>query len=87
MRTRPITNSVSKWAKQAICTVKSIVEWIKTGGQHNREKLERLEKRYRDHFRHNAHKKPQKKKKGSDSTVHPTLRQTSLSGFVSLNNN
>ena len=35
--------------------VKSIVEWIKTGGKNNREVLERLEKRYRDHFRHKEH--------------------------------
>ena len=32
------------------------------GGNNNRAVLERLEKRYRDHFRHKAHKKPQKRK-------------------------
>ena len=33
MTTRPIHNSVSKWTEQAKSKVKSIVEWIKTGGK------------------------------------------------------
>ena len=64
--------------------VKSIVEWIKTGGKNDREVLGRLDKRYRDHFRHKEHKKPRKKTKGRDSTVYSTMRQTSLCGFMSL---
>ena len=56
------------------------------GGNNNRAVLERLEKSYKDHFRHKAHKKPQKKTKGRDSTVYSTLRQMSLSGFISLKN-
>ena len=64
-----------------------IVESIKTRGKNNREAIERLEKRYRDYFRYKAQKKLRKKKKGRDSTVHSTLRQTSLSRFISLNNN
>ena len=69
MKTRPITNSVSKRAERATWKIKSIVEWIKTGRKNNRKVLEILEKRYRDHFQHEAHKKPKKKKKGGDSTV------------------
>ena len=83
MKTKSITNSMSKWDKQATCRVKSIIDWIKIGGNNNREAIKRVEKRNRDHFRHKAHKKP--RKKGRDSTVHSTLRQTFLSGFVSLN--
>ena len=50
MKTRPIHHSVSEWTKQATSKVKSIVEWIKTEGKNNKEILERLDKRYRDHF-------------------------------------
>ena len=49
MKTRPIHNSVSKWADRATSKVKSVVEWIKTGGKNNKAVLERLEKRYIDH--------------------------------------
>ena len=31
MKTRPIHNSVSKWAEQGTSKIKSIVEWIKAG--------------------------------------------------------
>ena len=86
METRPIHNSVSEWAKQATSKVRSIVKRIKTEGKNNREVLERLEKRHRDHFWHKEHKKPREKTKGRDSTVYSTLRQTSLSGFRSLKN-
>ena len=87
MKIRPFTNSVSKWTERATCKVKSIVEWIKTGEKNHKEVIERLEKRYKDHFRHEEHKKPRKKMKGRDITVHSTLRQTSLSGFVSISTN
>ena len=86
MTTRLIYNSVSKWANWATSKVKSIIEWIKPGGNNNRAALERLEKRYRDQFRNEAHKKSRKKRKGRDSTVYSTMRQTSLSGFISLKN-
>ena len=86
MKTRPIHNSVSKWADQARSKVKSIIEWIKTGGNNNKAVLERLEKRHRDHFRHKAHKKPRKKTKGRNSTVYSTLRQTPLSSYITLKN-
>ena len=61
MKTKPITNSVTKWAERATCKVKPIIEWIRTKGKNNKEAIERLDKRNRDHFRHRAHKKPQKK--------------------------
>ena len=50
MKTRPIYHSVRKWAERATSNVKSIVEWIKTGGRNNREVLDRLNKRQRYHF-------------------------------------
>ena len=86
MKTRPIHNSVSKWAKQSTSKVKSIVEWIRTGGKNNKEAIERIEKRLRDHFRHKAHTKPKKKTKRRDSTIYSTMRQTALSDFISLKN-
>ena len=66
MKTRPIHNNIFKWAKQAKSKVKSIVEWIKTGRNNNREVLQKLDKRYRDHFDTKStinHNKPQKKTK------------------------
>ena len=56
------------------------------GGKNNRGAIERIEKRLRDHFRHEAHKNPKKKTKGRDSTVYFTMRQTALSDFISLKN-
>ena len=35
MKTRPIHNSVGEWAKQSTDKVKSIVDWIRTGGNNN----------------------------------------------------
>ena len=70
MKTKPITNSVTKWAEKETYKVKSIIEWIRTGGKDNEEAIKRLDKQNRDHFRHKAHKKSWKKKKGGDSTVH-----------------
>ena len=86
MKTGPIHNSVKKWAERAKNGVKSIVGWIKTGKKNNREIIKRVEKRQRDHFQHEAHKKPRKKTKGRDSTVYSTTRQTSLCDFISLKN-
>ena len=61
MKTRLINNSVSKWAKRATHKVKSIIEWITMTGKDNIAALERIEKRYRDHFRHEAHLKNNRK--------------------------
>ena len=68
---------IRQCAKRATHKVKSIKEWIKMGGKNNRAAvLERLDKRDRDSFRHLAHKKPQKKMEGKDSTVYATMSQT-----------
>ena len=40
MKTRPIHNSVKKWADRAISGAKSVVEWFRTGGKKNREIIE-----------------------------------------------
>ena len=37
--------------------VKSIVDWIRIGGKNNKETIDRIEKRLRDYYRHEAHKK------------------------------
>ena len=50
LKTRSIDNSVRKWAKRSTSNVKSIVDWIKTGGTNNKETIDRIEKRLRDHF-------------------------------------
>ena len=50
MKTRPIHNSVHKWAKRSTGNVKLIVNWIRTGGQNKKETIDRIEKRLRDHF-------------------------------------
>ena len=86
MKTQPINNSVKKWADRAKCGVKSIIERLRIGGKKNSAVIERIEKRNRDYFRHEAHKKPKKKTKSRDSTIYSTMRQTSLSGFIFLHN-
>ena len=68
-------------------TIKSVINWIGTGGKENQEAIKRLDRQKWDQFIHEAHKKPRKKrKKGEDGTVYSTLGQTSMSSFVSLNN-
>ena len=85
MKTRPIHNSGSKSAKRSTSKVKSIVEWIRTGGKNNKEAIERIEKGLRDHFQHKVHQKNERK--GQYSILHnETMRQTALSGFISLKN-
>ena len=69
----------------AIC-FNFIVDWIRIGGKNNKESIDRIEKRLRDYYRHEAHTKTKKKTKRRDSTVYSTMRQTSLSGFISLKN-
>ena len=86
MKTRPINNSVREWAKWSMGRVKSIVDWIRTGGKNNKETINRIEKRLRDYYRHEAHKKPKNKMRSWDSTVYSTMRQIALSGFISLKN-
>ena len=86
MKTKPINNSVREWAKRSTGRVKSIVDWIRVGGKNNKEAIDRIEKRQRDFYQHKAHKKSKKKKRSRDSTVYSTMRQTALSGFISLKN-
>ena len=43
MKTRPIHNSVKKWADRAISGAKLVVGLIRTGGKKNREIIERTE--------------------------------------------
>ena len=69
MKTRPIHNNAHKWAKQKVTL---IVDWIRTGGKNNKETIDRIEKRLRDHFRQNAHtkNKEENEKKGQYSIFH-----------------
>ena len=69
MKTRPIHNSVRKWAKRSTDNTTSIVDWIRIGGKNNKETIDRIEKRLRDYYRHEAHTKPKKKSKRRDSTL------------------
>ena len=85
MKTKAINNSVQKWAKRSTGRVRSIVDWI-VRGTNNKEAIDRIEKRQREFYRHEAHKKPRKKKRNRDSTVYSTMRQTALNGFISLKN-
>ena len=90
MKTKAITNSITQWAKRLTTKVKSVLEWIRTGGKENEEAIKQIDQRQRGHFLYEAHKKPRKKKKEKnrgDSTVHSTLRQLSMDNFVSLYNN
>ena len=86
MKTKPIKNSVREWAKRSTGRVKPIVVWIRVRGKNNKESIDRIEKQLRDYYRHEAHKKPKKKTRCRDSTVYSTMRQTPLSGFISLKN-
>ena len=47
MKTKSIHNSVKEWADTAKLGVKSIIGWIRTGGQENRDRKERNENRER----------------------------------------
>ena len=86
MKTKSIHNSVKQWADTAKLGVKSIIGWIRTGGQNNRDIIERNENRERRQFQNEQYKKPRKKSKSRDSTVYSTMKQQSLSGFISLHN-
>ena len=86
MKTKSIHNSVKQWADTAKLGVKSLIGWIRTGGKNNREIIERTENRQRTQFKNEQYKKPRKKKKSRDSTVYSTMKQQSLSGFMSLYN-
>ena len=86
MKTKSIHNSVKEWADTARTGVKSLIGWIKTGGKNNRDRIERNENRERRQFKNEQYKKPRKKRKGRDSTVYSTMKQQSLSGFISLHN-
>ena len=87
IKTKSIHNSVKEWADTAKLGVRSIIGWIRTGGKNNREIIERIENREGRQFKDEQYKKPRKKSKGRDSTVYSTMKQQSLSGFISLHNN
>ena len=87
MKMRPIYNRVKKWADRAISGAKSVIGWFRTGEKKNRKITERTENRQREQFKNEQYKKPQKKTKSRDSTVYPTIKHTSLCGFISLKNN
>ena len=84
MKTTPIHNSVKQWADRATLGVKSIIGWNRTREKNNREMIERTENRDRKQFKNEQYKKQRKKNKSRDSTVFSTIKQQSLSGFISL---
>ena len=62
MKTRAINNSVSEWAKRSTGKCKSLVDWIRIKGKNNTESIDRIEKRQRDFYRHEAHKNRERKR-------------------------
>ena len=86
MKTRPIYNSVKQWIDRAVIGVKSLIGWFRTAAKKNRKIIERTENRQRIQFKNEQYNKLRKKTKSKDSTVDSTMRQTSLCGFISLNN-
>ena len=75
MKTIAITNSITKRAERSTSKVKLVLEWIRRGRKENREAIEQLHQRQRNHFLHEAYKKPRKKEqKRGDGAVHSTLR-------------
>ena len=62
MKTKSINNSVREWAKRSTEKCKLIVDWIRVRGKNNTESIDRIEKRQRDFYRHEAHKKNQERK-------------------------
>ena len=86
MKTKSIHNSVKQWADTAKLGVKSLIGWIRTGGKNKKEIIERTENRQRKQFKNEQYKKPRKKSTGRDSTIYSTMKEQSLSGFISLHN-
>ena len=80
------THGFKEEVKIKFDSIKAIAGWIRTGGKNNRNIIEREEDRQRQRFKNEQYKKPRKKKKGRDSTVYSTMKQQSLSGFISLHN-
>ena len=72
MKTKAINNSVREWAKQSTVRVRSIIDWIRVRGTNSKEAIDKIEKRQRDFYRHESHKRPRKKKqkKGQYSVFH-----------------
>ena len=58
MKTKVITNSITQWAKRLTIKVKSVLEWIRTGGKENEEAIEQIDQRKQGHFLYEAHRKP-----------------------------
>ena len=56
-------------------------------GKENKEAIERIVKRLQDYFQHKAHTKTKKKTNRRDSIAYSTMRQITLSGFISIKNN
>ena len=90
MKTRPIHNSVKKWANWAKSGVKSILEWIRIEGKNNREVVINSERKSRAKIERpfptlgTPYQKPKKKTKRRGNTIYSTMRQTTLGGFISL---
>ena len=59
---------------------------VENRGKKNREIIERTENRQRIQFKNEQYKKPREKTRSRDSTVYSAMRQQSLCGCISLNN-
>ena len=93
MKTKAINNSVTMWKYQSTHEVLPIIEWLRPY-QNNNNTINNIQKRKRNKFIHEENNKPRRKNKNNnnkrhkrDSTKHTHLKQTSLSGYVSLKTN
>ena len=90
MKTKAINNSVTMWKYQSTHEVLPILVWLRPY-QNNNNTINNIQKRKRNKFIHEENNKPRRKNKNNnnkrhkrDSTKHTHLKQTSLSGYVSL---
>ena len=81
------------WKYQSTHEVLPIIEWLRPY-QNNNNTINNIQKRKRNKFIHEENNKPRRKNKNNnnkrhkrDSTKHTHLKQTSLSGYVSITTN
>ena len=80
MKTRLVHNSVTKWAERTNSGAKSIVWWIRIGGEKNRKKNRKSRETTERPLLIQSTQET-KKTIRRDSTVYSIIRQTSLCGL------
>ena len=78
------------WKYQSTHEVLPIIEWLRPY-QNNNNKIKNIQKQKRNKCMHEENNKPRRKKNNRrqkrDGTKHTHLKQTSLSGYISLTTN